>query len=119
MRKTILVVWASLAMSLFAERVYDQAYLEKWVWWLSWPNDDFVHFPEPEDVPERSLDAIKKLECFLQEGQWTTNQLVNGLYASFTNNIGGVASGDCLSDGRESHRVLVKALNEFAHFFFS
>ena len=51
------------------------------------PDDDFIHFPEPEDVPEREKDAIKEYHDFIVSGGWTTNQLINAFIQAVTNNI--------------------------------
>jgi len=92
--KTICVLALLMSVSALADAFYDQSRLESKILGLSFPDDDFVNFPEPDDVPQRQRDATKEFRDFFREGGWTTNQLINGLVAAYTNNIDGSVAGD-------------------------
>ena len=95
MRTVIMSALAFFSFSASAvdEIVYNQEWLEKVLFRLSIPQDDYVNFPEPEYVPQRNRDATVNFKDFFQSGGWTTNQLVNGLIAAYSNNVEGAVGG--------------------------
>jgi len=115
--KTTWVLAFLVSVAALADVPYDQSRLESRILDLSFPDDDFVNFPEPDDVPQRQRDATKGFRDFLQDGGWTTNQLINGLVAAYTNNIDGSVAGSdrCRRIAGMSLDLLGEINNPVAH----
>ena len=86
MRKVI-VVACMVAVAAVAGTMYDQAALERRLYFLCLPRDNLTL--EEEDalaLPRRSRDALKNgFGRFIVQGGWTTNQVIEGLMFVATN----------------------------------
>lgn len=89
MRKSMIVAVCMVAFASLAETAYDQAALERRLYFLCLPRDNLtLEEADAPAVPKRDRDAMRNgFSRFIVHGGWTTNQVIEGLIFVATNYI--------------------------------
>ena len=87
--RSMIAAVCMVAVVSVAETIYDQAALERRLYFLSLPRDNLtLEEADAPAVPKRNRDAMRDgFSRFVVHGGWTTNQVIEGLIFVATNNI--------------------------------